>query len=90
MKGNDNKLNWLFETAADRLADRVGRDVIDGLYIFYLVLNESLNLHSHATGRVPGCSAPLDTLVINDARAVDVTLVSADFTIFTFPSIKCF
>jgi len=72
------------------MADRVCRDVIDGLYtrIFSLVLNESLNLHSHATARVPACSAPLDTN--SDAHAVDVTLGSADFTTLTIQSIKCF
>ena len=78
------------ETAADRLADRVGRNVNDGLYISYFVLNESFNLHSHATSRVSACSSPLDTLVIPDAHTVDVTLGSADFTRFTIQSVKCF
>jgi hypothetical protein len=80
----------LFETAADRLADIVDRNFIDGLYIFYFVLNGSLNLHSHATGRVPACSTALDTLLIPDVHAVDVTPGSADFTTFTVQSIKCF
>lgn len=52
--------------------------------IFSLGLNESLNLHSHATA----CSAPLDT--IPDTDAVDVTLGSADFTTLTIQPIKSF
>ena len=74
----------------DRLADRVGCNVIDGLYtrIFSFVLNESLNLHSHATGRVAACSTSLDTVVTPDANVGDVTLGSADFTTFTIQSFR--
>lgn len=73
------------------LADTEGRNDTGGLCVFYFVLNESLNLHSHSTGRVPASSAaPLDTVIIPEARAVDVTLGTAEFTTYAVQSIKCF